>query len=318
MDHSVILWDKEYTDNPAITRHVKQKFSHDIPPKTPPKPRWNYVEDPPVVRSTHYTLIEEHKKQPKHDPSPRFEPQNNQSITAATTTENMPPLNLHSRPLSAPILSISPKSAHVEYPASRRSQPQSPGQLLTSPKPRPLSSQYSSSIKYIPYSDTEQVVNDVTSSYHPPKVIPPFHTGVLPLSDTTTINKLKIRNLSRTGGGYINSQTGIAAGGNKFVELHTIKHESILDKEIKFDKKTQSHGIGTGKILNQPGISRNDARLHKCIDDLIIHLCDCKSNVERQSVKMEFTNTIRKYGKASKVVKDKYGRIIEKGGIHSK
>jgi len=150
----------------------------------------------------------------------------------------------------------------------------------------------------------DTLLHDVTSSYHPPKPIPPFHSGLLPVDHSS--QTLKSRQLSRIGGGYVNSKTGIAAGGNSFVKKHTIQHTPLLDD--------QQYGIGVGKVLNQPGVNHNDARIHKCVDDLIVHLCQAETNLERQSIKMEFTNTIHKFGKASKIVKNKYGKVIEKGG----
>jgi hypothetical protein len=158
------------------------------------------------------------------------------------------------------------------------------------------------------------------------------------------VTRLKSKDLCRTGGGYNNLKTGIAAGGNQFVKSHTVTHVSLFEKELYgsslspsstsgTNSRTHSRpsagggggggGIGTGKVLNQPGISRNDARLGKCIDDLIVHLCECENNADRQEVKIEFTNTIRKFGRAAKVTKDKYGRVLEKrgggagaGGVH--
>jgi hypothetical protein len=177
----------------------------------------------------------------------------------------------------------------------------------------------------------------VTSSYHPPKVLPPFYTGSLSFSPSPSPSLISSSSsslspspsssssssscLTRTGGGYINSLTGLPAGANKFVQLHTITHPYLSEDPTEQQDPTlsasaasestsaSSYGrrIGLGKILNKPGVSRNDARLHKCVDDLIVHLCRCETNEERQLLKMEFTKTIRKYGKATKGNKDKYG-----------
>jgi hypothetical protein len=327
-------------------------FSHDIPPKTPPQSRWNYVEDPPIVRSTHHTLIEEHHRII--------------SSPALSTRKSIPNLNLAStshRPSSATTTTASTPVTQSSCPSStsathsaiesqrqhrfQRRRPNSSSSStpsLTTPSPPLLSYQhFKDNTNYL------SLVNDVTSSYHPPKLIPPFYTGLsLTTSSTSTpplpaTRSSSSSSLTRTGGGYINSLTGLPAGANKFVQQHTITHQPPHQRDLfeypsnpSFSRDslsasrssssaaalatgitppltsstsaTATRRIGVGKVMNQPGVSRNDARLHKCVDDLIVHLCLCDTNEERQALKMEFTNTVRKYGKSTKVSKDKYGR----------
>jgi hypothetical protein len=337
VDNSVILWDKEGScggelnkSSGSFYRKPKEIFSHEIPPKTPQKPRWNYVEDPPVVRSKHLTLIESKKQIP-----PR--PSSSSSPSSAPTNQRVPNLTLSasasasvynsssSRPFSAPLSSSSsPKSNLADDPSTNRTSSTSQYSQPSQQRLPPTQMTYSH-FKENPNYTT--LLTEVTSSYHPPKVIPPFRSGPLPLDDPI-VTRLKSKELSRTGGGYINNKTGIAAGGNQFVKAHTITHTSLFEQELygssptpndpngtRNDRYRGSVGeIGKGKVLNQPGISRNDARLGKCIDDLIVHLCQCESNADRQEVKIEFTNTIRKFGRAAKVTKDKYGRVLERTG----
>jgi hypothetical protein len=96
----------------------------------------------------------------------------------------------------------------------------------------------------------------------------PFRPSGIAGKDSMIVPATKNKPLARVGGGFIDTRTGIAAGGNKISDMKKM-----------------------------PGRTRNTARMHSSIDQLIDDIMACQNNLERQAIKMEFTKTIRRFAK---------------------
>lgn len=94
----------------------------------------------------------------------------------------------------------------------------------------------------------------------------PFRPAGIAEKDSMIVPSTKHKPLARVGGGFIDTRTGIAAGGNKISDMKKM-----------------------------PGRTRNTARMHSSIDQLIEDIMSCQNNLERQAIKMEFTKTIRRF-----------------------
>mmetsp|Transcript_3859 Transcript_3859/g.6011 ORF Transcript_3859/g.6011 Transcript_3859/m.6011 type:complete len:271 (-) Transcript_3859:284-1096(-) len=129
-----------------------------------------------------------------------------------------------------------------------------------------------------------------------PRTMLPWHLRQRPPFRPNGGNRVKpmgeVReDLTRVGGGYVDTRTGMAAGSKQCAQSTS---DSFFATKSK-PNGTQGVSSEGSKWRLIPGRSRNTARMHHCIDELIRELSTCDSALEKQTIKMEFTRKVRKF-----------------------
>lgn len=351
--NSVILWDK-----PIFKPEKRTYFCHDIPTGRKEKPRWNYPEEAPIVRSQPLTLI----SMKKHDELENEKNNHQEELDKKNMhgTERSESSRKSARPSSArfdserkfsPKHSSRPASASVNRPKgvtgngsgrdrpgawtsdtflqkgdwdetakkSHRDTSQRSNSRHTNKPPRPLSA----SVPSLPLAETvlqegsrkkdrpkSAVSSTFSSEYassrpsssggqggsrssqrHKDAIkkskfvavkrcqdrTEPFRPSGIAEKDSMVIPSTKGKPLARVGGGFVDTRTGIAAGGNNISHMKSV-----------------------------PGRTRNTARMHFAIDELIQNLMNTQGTLEKQALKMEFTKSVRRFAKMSNERPGKY------------